>query len=396
MAETPTVVSVLPTTGPVAGSTVVSVTGTYFLRTYTPLCMFGTYGPVASDVQSSTLLTCLSPSSGGMTVAVDVTVSMNGLDYTTDVVQFEYEGDAAVFTVDPTRGPEGVLWLFHGDAYAYRCVAGGGTLVTVNGNKFSNSNNLLCRFGTRTVSSTYVNGMKTLCIAPPHDIGPVTVHITNNNADFTTHGVSFTYQGMSLPHPLVFSNALAASNITSVLPYMGPSSGGTVVDVLGSNFISTSYCQFGGINSTTSTFVSATHLQCESPILGVGSHPVEVTNNDGYDFTAHNIQFVSRPLETVTSLLPTTGPAWGNTHVTVTGTGFVRGLELHCQFGTLPRVSATWHSDSRVVCVSNMVAGATTVTVEVTSNNQDFSVSGIVYEYVGMTCTEDFSVVNVM
>jgi len=181
--------------------------------------------------------------------------------------------------------------------------------------------------------------------------------------------------------------SLAASDIISVMPSMGPASGGTVVDVVGSNFISTSYCRFGSTDGTSYTFVSGTLITCESPALSLGSYAVEVTNNDGYDFTSHNVQFMSRTLETVTSLLPTTGPAWGNTHVTVTGTGFVRGPELYCRFGTFPRVSATWYSDTRVVCASNVVATATTCALEVTSNNQDFSISGIVYEYVGMwTC----------
>jgi len=169
------------------------------------------------------------------------------------------------------------------------------------------------------------------------------------------------------------------------MPSIGPPFGGTVIDVTGSNFIASSYCRFGSVNCTGYTFVSDTHIMCSTPALALGSYAVEITNNDGFDFTSRNVQFESRSLETVSALLPTTGPAWGNTRVTVTGTGFVRGAELYCRFGTLARVPATWYSTERVVCASNSVVNATTLPVEVTSNNQDFSTSTIVYDYVGMS-----------
>jgi len=73
---------------------------------------------------------------------------------------------------------------------------GGGSLVTVTGSDFVDSDKLLCRFGTRIVASSFVDSSHTLCVSPPNDVGPVTVYITNNNADFTTYLVTFIYQSM--------------------------------------------------------------------------------------------------------------------------------------------------------------------------------------------------------
>lgn len=97
--ESPTVASVLPTTGPVSGSTAVSVTGTNYLSTYVPVCMFGTYSPVTASVLSSTLLKCFSPMATGGVASVNVQVSMNNQDYTTNVVLYQYQGTPSLCCV---------------------------------------------------------------------------------------------------------------------------------------------------------------------------------------------------------------------------------------------------------------------------------------------------------
>jgi hypothetical protein len=90
------VTSFLPTTGPVSGATVVTVTGTGFLPRYLLQCRFGTQR-VSATYGSGSILRCLSPASGGSaTGTVVLEVSNNNadlvVDFTTDAVLFTFQG----------------------------------------------------------------------------------------------------------------------------------------------------------------------------------------------------------------------------------------------------------------------------------------------------------------
>ena len=68
----------------------------------------------------------------------------------------------------------------------------------------------------------------------------------------------------------------------------------------------------------------------------------------------------------------------------VRGTGFVQSDGLVCRFGenTVP-VAARFVSESLVECRSRARRVAGNVTLEVSINNQDFSSSGVTFEYLG-------------
>jgi len=85
----------------------------------------------------------------------------------------------------------------------------------------------------------------------------------------------------------------------------------------------------------------------------------------------------------VPSIWPTTGPAWGSTVVTLNGTQFINTQHLVCLFGTHPRVVAKWHSSTTIECLSPVEVGATTMAIEISNNNQDFTQDGVVFGYEG-------------
>ena len=83
----------------------------------------------------------------------------------------------------------------------------------------------------------------------------------------------------------------------------------------------------------------------------------------------------------VTSIYPTTGPVSGFTTVTVTGLTEIDNELLFCKFGSHAPSPGTWIALQTVECTSPAESGATTMAVELSNNNQDFTTSGIVFEY---------------
>ena len=109
----PTVTNVNPTSGPQAGGTPVTVTGTGFVSGSTSV-HFGSTAGTSVSVTNSTTLTVNSPSGTG---TVDVTVTTaNGTSATGASDKFTYTGPPTVTNVNPTSGPQA-----------------GGTPVTVTG-----------------------------------------------------------------------------------------------------------------------------------------------------------------------------------------------------------------------------------------------------------------------
>jgi len=75
----------------------------------------------------------------------------------------------------------------------------------------------------------------------------------------------------------------------------------------------------------------------------------------------------------------------GSTRVTVTGTEFLDIDTLYCRFGTYSPVPATRVSATELECFSHVAsAGAGTVSVEISNNNQDYTSDGVLFEYQRM------------
>ena len=91
--ETPVVLSIWPTSGPMWGSTEVTVDGQLFTPTYNLTCKFGSHASVHTTYVTSTRLRCLSPVESNSVTALQVPleISNNDQDYTGSNVPFEYQ-----------------------------------------------------------------------------------------------------------------------------------------------------------------------------------------------------------------------------------------------------------------------------------------------------------------
>eukprot|EP00003_Mantamonas_plastica_P016296 TRINITY_DN271_c0_g1_i10.p1 TRINITY_DN271_c0_g1~~TRINITY_DN271_c0_g1_i10.p1 ORF type:complete len:6036 (+),score=1765.20 TRINITY_DN271_c0_g1_i10:697-18804(+) len=152
------------------------------------------------------------------------------------------------------------------------------------------------------------------------------------------------------------TTSFGPANYTAFDPWFGPSSGGTLVTVIGTQFVkSTSMIvKIGGTPCATTQFISETKVICTTPNHGsVANLGLTVTNNGGVNDSVAHLQFSYKAPETVTSFTPTNGPVYGRTIVTVTGTNFFENSLLNCKFGpTVSITKPTFVSSTLIYCVS--------------------------------------------
>ena len=115
----------------------------------------------------------------------------------------------------------------------------------------------------------------------------------------------------------------AAPVVTGISPSAGPTGGGTTVTIVSSlpNFTGATAVHFGLTAATNVTVVSPSEVTATSP-AGTGTVDVTVTTPVGTSATSPADQFLYVPAPTVTSIIPTSGPAAGGTSVTIAGTNF--------------------------------------------------------------------------
>jgi hypothetical protein len=293
----PTITALDPDNGPVAGGTVVTVTGTGFTDDAT-VSVDGS-DPIAADSVSDdgTELTFTTPAHDVGTVDVTVTTPAG----TSDPLDFTYTAaPAAVPTLtalDPDNGP-----------------VGGGTLVTVTGTGFTDDATVSVD-GSNPITPYSVSddGTELTFTTPAHVAGPVDVTVTTDAG--TSDPLTYTYN----PAPA------GAPTLTALDPDNGPVTGGTVVTVSGTGFTDDSTVSVDGSDPITPDSVSddGTELTFTTPAHTAATVPVTVTNGAG---TSAPLPYTYDPapaaVPTLSALDPDNGPAAGGTVVTVTGTGF--------------------------------------------------------------------------
>ena len=241
-AVAPTVTGLSPTTGPAAGGTLVTITGTSF--TGATAVDFGTVAATDVTVVSDTSITADSPAGTG---TVDVTVTTPaGTSPISAADQFTFAAVAAptVTGLSPTTGP-----------------AAGGTLVTITGTSFTGATAV--DFGTAAATDVTVVNDTTITADSPAGTGTVDVTVT------TPAGTS----PISAADQFTFA-AVAAPTITGLSPTTGPAAGGTVVTITGTGFTGATAVDFGTVAATNVTVVNATTITAVSP---AGSGTVNVT-----------------------------------------------------------------------------------------------------------------------
>jgi hypothetical protein len=198
----PSVYSLYPSLGPIAGGTACLLTGANF-ETNSTFCNF-----ISSDNNShlirgmdatSTSVICESPPSASKSVFVEV-ITQQGRSSSKSKLIFLYSGTLyfLMFIMDPvTRDAYFPAIEIVASIQPSNGPADGNTIVHVDGIGFMNSVSLTCQFGYELVSARWVTDSRIVCLSPPRTPGTeVVVKVSNNGFEFSSSFAVFIYQGI--------------------------------------------------------------------------------------------------------------------------------------------------------------------------------------------------------
>ncbi len=320
----PAVSELSPTSGPAAGGTLVTITGTNLAGA--TAVDFGTAAATNITVVNSTTITADSPAGSGV---VDVTVATPGVTSAkSSADEFTYVVAPAVTGLSPTSGP-----------------AAGGSLVTITGANLTGPTAV--DFGTTAATNITVVSSTTITADSPAGAGIVDVTVnTPAGRSATSSADQFTY----VPGPAV----------SDLSPTSGPLAGGTLVTITGTNLAGATAVDFGATAATNITVVSSTTITADSP-AGTGTVNVTVTTTGGTSATSAADQFTYFAAPTVSGLSPASGPVTGGTLVTVTGASFTGATEV--DFGTTAATDVTVVNSTTITADSPAGSGVVNVSV---------------------------------
>jgi hypothetical protein len=283
----PTLTSILPAAGPLAGRNNVVLTGTGFIVGSTTLTLDGNnLIPVSV---TPTTITFNAPAHAAGTVPVAVTTP--GGTSANLAGGFTYTAGPTVSTLTPARGP---LSGRTGVVLSGTVLVAGSTTVNFDGS---------------AITPTAVTATSLTFDAPAHTAGTVAVSVTTPGGTSTEVAGGFTY--------------LEAPTVTAINPTAGPLSGVTGVVLSGTNFVDGALVQLDGAPITPLS-INPTSLIFNAPAHAAGTVTIAVITPGGTsaDLTG-GFTYTEAPV--VEDLTPNIGPLTGVKNVTLSGSGFVNG-----------------------------------------------------------------------
>jgi hypothetical protein len=319
----PSVTSISPNAGPVAGAQNVTIHGTNL--TGATHVSFATAAATNVTLVSDTELTATTPAHAAGTVDVTATTP-KGTSTVSSADRYTYDAVPAVSAIAPASG-------------------GQGTVVTITGTGFAAGAKV--KFGTKAATSSTLVSATQLKATVPAGAGTVdTIVTTPGGGSATSSSDQFTY---SMP------------SVSSVTAKTGTVVGGQTVTIRGANLTGATSVAFGTAAATNVTVVSDTELTATTPAHATGTVDVIVTTPKGPTAVNTGDRYTYDPVPTVSTITPNFGPA--GTVVTITGTGFVSGAKV--KFGTKGATSITLVSATQLQATapaSSAVDGDVTVT----------------------------------
>ena len=329
VAQTPTVTSISPAAGPLAGGNTVTINGTNL--TGASAVHFGITAATAVNVVSATQITAKAPS--GSAGQVDVTVTTtNGTSATGAPDLYTYTVAPVVTMISPTGGPPS-----------------GGNGVTITGSGFTGATSV--KFGTASGGVVnIISDTQILAGALAHAPGTVDITVTTAGGTSATSAADLYTYG-------------TAPAVTAISPNTGPITGGTSVTITGTNFAGATSVTFGTTAAATVVLVNATTITATSPAGTAGAKvDVTVTTPVGTSPTSAADQFTYDSVPTVTAVNPNSGPTTGGATVTITGTSFTGATTV--KFGGTPGTNLSVTSATQItVTTPARAAGPVDVTV---------------------------------
>ncbi len=250
-APAPAVTGLSPISGPQAGGTTVTITGTGFAGATG--VSFGGTPATAFTVTSPSQITATAPAGSG-TVDVRVTTPA-GTSPTTAPDAYAYvappTGPPLVTAVTPASGP-----------------AAGGNGVVISGTGFTGATSVHFGSAPAPVVGVSADGTQLTTVAPP-GTGTVDVTVTTPSGTSTKGAADHYAYGTPLPAPAV----------TAISPTSGPAAGGTVVTITGTGLTGASFVRFGAAPAQF-TVDGPTQITATAP-AGTGTVDVTVTTPSG-------------------------------------------------------------------------------------------------------------------
>ena len=381
-----------PATGPLTGKTPVRIQGGPFIVGPSDelLCRFGEQ-IVPGTWHSKSEIGCVAPSvgDGSVSVIVDVSVTINGQDFSESSLQYTYHSLVIVNQLSPRHGP-----------------ISGGTIITLQGEYFELSSDLTCWFGSMSVTPlTIENSTHITCQAPPAiRPGGVEVHVSLNGfiPPYNVSAYSQIYDFEELLH------------IDEVDPPFGPSRGNSSIVISGGPFVDHSsseemFCRFGEMEPVPAEYLSPSQIRCSTPPHLPKIATLQVTQN-AQDYSPIQFAFEFYPNEVIHHFHPTFGPRSGSRSLHIHGenfrnnslttcrfddiqvpTLFINTTEIHCETPTLNSTNLIWQGLNEIPLDTNdgtvmFPIGhnypsylGRAVAVEVSNNQLDFTDQTIQY-----------------
>lgn len=235
----------------------------------------------------------------------------------------------------------------------------GGTLVYIDGTNFVQG--VKVYFGDKeAVTTTFATSSRVKATTPSVTAaGPVDVKVVNPDGKEAVSAQAFTY--LAPPPP-------DKPTIKNINPNSGPTAGGTVVYIDGTNFVNGLKVYFGNNEAQVITFYSGTRIKVSAPANAAdGAVDVKIVNPDGQEAVqTAGFTYVAPPPEPVeiTKITPNTGYTIGGEIITIDGVNFKQGATV--QFGSIPVPLDSFLSNSRVKVkapASNGYVGPVDVTI---------------------------------
>ena len=176
---------------------------------------------------------------------------------------FTYVAAPSVISISPSSGP-----------------TIGGTSVTINGTGFVSGNTTVTIGGVSAAAMRRFIQLNYHCYHPPGISGPQDVTVTTPGGSVTLTG-GFTY--------------MAAPTIGSISPSSGPTTGGTLITITGTNFCSgNTTVTIDGVPATGVAVSSNSTITATIPAGTVGAQNVVITTPGGSATLTGGFTYVAR------------------------------------------------------------------------------------------------------
>eukprot|EP00960_Hanusia_phi_P074349 768220-Hanusia_phi.AAC.2 len=234
-------------------------------------------------------------------------------------------------------------------------------------------------------AARYTSSTQISCLAPSSEVGKLNVDVSNNRIDFTSSGIELEYT----EHTFLYS----------IFPTFGPLQGNTVLQVFGSNFVSSNtsiLCIFDGTLFGSATVISNSQVNCFTPpSLQERTISLTVMSNESL-FSVNMQDFHYYPAISLHSLVPSLGTLCIGTSITIFGHNFISSPYLSCQsvlHGQVITVNASWITSTSISCTlpNHTYPSAFRTTIRVSNNAFDFSLDNLTFQSLPILSVSSFS-----